>query len=55
MQSLANLDLRPEIHRVRDQSVRIQVSAINVYAENHSPKELQLVFWQLSDEELQSE
>jgi hypothetical protein len=42
MQSQANPDLRQVIHQVRGQSVRTPLNAINVCAENHSPKELQL-------------
>jgi hypothetical protein len=52
---LRDQGLRREIHRVRDQSVRTQVSEINVYVENHFPKELQLESLQLSDEVMLSE
>jgi len=43
------------IHQVRDQSVHIQVNAKALFAENHSPKEQQLEFLQLSAEVQQSE
>jgi hypothetical protein len=48
-------DLRPVIHLARDQSARIQGNAIDVYVENHSPKEQQLESLPPSDEEPQSE
>jgi hypothetical protein len=42
-QFLINQDLRQVIRRVRDQSVRIQVSEINEYVGNRSPMEQLLV------------
>jgi hypothetical protein len=48
-------DLRQVIHLARDQSVHIQESAKDEYAENHSPKEQRLESLPLSDEALQSE
>ena len=48
-------DLRLVIHLARDQSAHIQGNAIDVYVENHSPKELRLESLLPSDEEPQSE
>jgi hypothetical protein len=42
MQSQVNPDQRQVIHQVRGRSARTPLNAINVCAENHSPKELQL-------------
>ena len=50
MQSPANQDLRQVILRVRDQSVRIQVSAKGECVESHSPKGLQLESLRQGDE-----
>ena len=48
--SLADQDLRPVIHQVRDQFVRTPVNVKVVCAESRSPKEQLLESLQLSDE-----
>ena len=55
MRCLANLDLHPVIHQVRDQFVRTLKSETNEYVENHFPKALLLVSLQLSVEVLLNE
>jgi hypothetical protein len=52
---LADQDLLLVIHQVRGQSVRTPMSVKVWCAENHFPKELLLVFWQLIDEGMPNE
>ena len=55
MQSQVDQGQRRVTLLVRDQSGRTQVSEINECVENHSPKALQPVFWQLVGEGPRSE